>query len=140
MQFKEQGGKVQVLLYTGFDEAKNAPIVRIVGSFDKYTYKPSPGLLDKLSIEQRDELDAECNRRRQAALALNRQHYINSLAANIRGACDSLDNNAALTPQQSDEIWDAMAELVRAMREAGYPRPSRDRKPGAEAGQGSLFD
>lgn len=140
MQFKEQGGKVQVLLYTGFDDAKNAPIVRIVGSFDKYTYKPSPGLLDKLSIEQRDELDAECNRRRQAALALNRQHYINSLAANIRGACDSLDNNAALTPQQSDEIWDAMAELVRAMREAGYPRPSRDRKPGAEAGQGSLFD
>lgn len=140
MQFKEQGGKVQVLLYTGFDEAKNAPIVRIVGSFDKYTYKPSPGLLDKLSIEQRDELEAECNRRRQAALALNRQHYINSLAANIRGACDSLDNNAALTPQQSDEIWDAMADLVRAMREAGYPRPSRDRRPGAEAGQGSLFD
>ena len=140
MQFKEQGGKVQVLLYTGFDEAKNAPIVRIVGSFDKYTYKPSPGLLDKLSIEQRDELEAECQRRRQAALALNRQHYINSLAANIRGACDSLDNNAALTPQQSDEIWDAMAELVRAMREAGYQRPARDRKHGAEAGQGSLFD
>jgi hypothetical protein len=140
VQFKERGGKVQVLLYTGFDEARNAPIVRVVVSFDKYSYKPSPGLLDKLSLEQRDELDAECNRRRQAALALNRQHYINSLAANIRGACDSLDNNAALTPQQSDEIWDAMADLVRAMREAGYPRPSRDRRPGAEAGQGSLFD
>ena len=56
MQFKEQGGKVQVLLYTGFDEAKNAPIVRAVGSFDKYTYKFSPGLLDKLNAEQRDEL------------------------------------------------------------------------------------
>jgi hypothetical protein len=140
VQFKEQGGKVQVLLYTGFDEAKNAPIVRIVGSFDKYTYKPSPGLLDKLNVEQRDELEAECQRRRQAALALNRQHYINTLAANIRGACDSLDNNAALTPQQSDEIWDAMAELVRAMREAGYQRPARDRKHGADAGQGNLFD
>jgi hypothetical protein len=129
VQFKEQGGKVQVLLYTGFDEAKNAPVVRSVGSFDKYTYKLSPGLLDKLNAEQRDELDAECQRRRQAALALNRQHYINALAANMRGACDSLDNNAALTPQQSDE-----------MREAGYPRPTRDRKPGADAGQGSLFD
>jgi hypothetical protein len=140
VQFKEQGGKVQVLLYTGFDEAKNAPIVRIVGSFDKYTYKPSPGLLDKLNVEQRDELEAECQRRRQAALALNRQHYINTLAANIRGACGSLDNNAALTPQQSDEIWDAMAELVRAMREAGYQRPARDRKHGVDAGQGSLFD
>ena len=140
MQFKEQGGKVQVLLYTGFDEAKNAPVVRIVGSFDKYSYKYSPGLLDKLSFEQRDELEAECQRRRQSALALNRQHYINAVAANMRGACDSLDSNAALTPQQSDEIWDAMAELVRAMRQAGYPRPTRDRKPGADAGQASLFD
>ncbi|MET0962053.1 MAG: hypothetical protein ABWY05_04440 [Noviherbaspirillum sp.] len=140
MQFKEQGGKVQVLLYTGFDEAKNAPVVRIVGSFDKYSYKFSPGLLDKLNFEQRDELEAECQRRRQAALALNRQHYINAVAANMRGACDSLDNNAALTPQQSDEIWDAMAELVRAMRQAGYPRPTRDRKAAADPGQSSLFD
>lgn len=140
MQFKEQGGKVQVLLYTGFDQAKNAPIVRIVGSFDKYTYKPSPGLLDKLSMEQRDELEAECNRRRQAALALNRQHYINALAANIRGACDSLDKQAALSTQQADEIWDAMADLARAMREAGYPRPNRERRSGADGNQGSLFD
>jgi hypothetical protein len=33
-----------------------------------------------------------------------------------------------------------MAELVRAMREAGYPRPTRDRKPGADGSQASLFD
>jgi hypothetical protein len=140
VQFKEQGSKVQVLLYTGYDDVKKSPIVRIVGSFDKYSYKPSPGLLDKLTMAQRDELEAECNRRRKAAVSLNRQHYINSLAANIRGACDSLDNHAALTPQQSAEIWDAMAELVRAMREAGYPRPTRDRKAGLDAGQGSLFE
>jgi hypothetical protein len=140
VQFKEQGSKVQVLLYIGFDEAKNAPIVKSVGSFDKYTYKPSPGLLDKLSSEQRDELEAEWQRRRRLALGLNRQHYINSLAANIRGACDSLDNGAALSSQQSAEIWDAMAELVRAMREAGYARPTRNRNPTRERNQGSLFE
>jgi hypothetical protein len=140
VQFKEQGSKVQVLLYIGFDEAKNAPIVKSVGSFDKYTYKPSPGLIDKLTPEQRDELEAEWQRRRRIALGLNRQHYINSLAANIRGACDSLDNGAALTPQQSAEIWDAMAELVRAMREAGYARPTRNRKTAQERNQGNLFE
>lgn len=140
MQFKEQGSKVQVLLYIGYDEAKKAPIVKSVGSFDKYTYKPSPGLIDKLSPEQRDELEAEWQRRRKAATALNRQHYINALAANIRGACESLDADAALTPQQSAEIWDAMAELVRAMREAGYARPTRGKKPAQARNQGKLFD
>jgi hypothetical protein len=140
VQFKEQGSKVQVLLYIGFDEAKKSPIVRSVGSFDKYTYKPSPGLIDKLTPEQRDELEAEWQRRRKAAVGLNRQHYINSLAANIRGACESLDNQAALTQQQSAEIWDAMAELVRAMREAGYARPTRGKKLPPERNQSKLFD
>jgi hypothetical protein len=140
VQFKEQGGKVQVLLYSGHDDAKGRPIIKAVGSFDKYTYKPSPGLLDKLTPEQRDELQAECDRRRQLAIGLNRQHYINSLAANIRGACDSLENHAALTPQQSAEIWDAMSELVKLMREAGYARPTRQKTAASDPGQARLFE
>jgi hypothetical protein len=140
VQFKDQGGKVQVLLYSGYDDVKGRPIVKIVGSFDKYTYKPSAGLLDKLNAEQRDELQVECDRRRQAAVSLNRQHYVNSLAANLRGACGSLQNNAALSPQQTIEIWDAMQALVKAMREAGYPRPSKTTAPYADPGQSTLFD
>jgi hypothetical protein len=140
VQFKDQGGKVQVLLYSGFDEAKQCPIVKIVGSFDKYTYKPSAGLLDKLTMEQREELQAECNRRRQAAVSLNRQHYITALAANIRGACDSLEHAAALSPQQAIDIWNAMHELAAAMREAGYPRPTKTRPLADDPKQITLFD
>jgi hypothetical protein len=140
VQFKEQGGKVQVLLYSGYDDARGQPIVKTVGSFDKYTYKPSPGLLDKLNLAQRDELQAECERRRQAAVGLNRQHYINSLAANLRGACESLENHAALTTQQLGEIWDAMDDLAKALREAGYARPARGRGAAEVPGQSRLFD
>ncbi len=140
MQFKDQGGKVQVLLYSGFDEAKQSPLVRIVGSFDKYTYKPSAGLLDKLTLEQGEELQAEWRRRRQAAVSLNRQHYINALVLNIRGACDSLEHAAALSPQQSVEIWNAMHELASAMREAGYPRPTKNRPQADDPKQSNLFD
>ncbi|MGV3654770.1 MAG: hypothetical protein ACO1N5_11185 [Noviherbaspirillum sp.] len=140
MQFKEQGGKVQVLLYASHEDAKGQPGVKVVGSFDKYTYKPSPGLLDKLNPAQRDELQAEFARRRQAAIGLNRQHYINSLAANLRGACDSLENHAALAPQQVDEIWEAMDDLVKALREAGYARPAKTRGAAEAPGQSRLFD
>jgi hypothetical protein len=140
MLFKETAGKVQVLLYSGASDAKGAPVIRTVGSFDRYTYKPSAGLLDKLNAEQRDELQAECDRRRQAAVSLNRQHYIQSLAVNLRGAVESLQNDAALTPQQSAEIWDAMQSLVQALRVAGYARPTRTATASnIDPGQGSLF-
>lgn len=140
MLFKDQAGKVQVLLDTGRTDAKGAPLIRIVGSFDRYTYKPSAGLLDKLNAEQRDELQAECDRRRQAAVALNRQHYIHALAANLRGAVESLQNQAVLTPQQSAEIWDAIGATVQAMRVAGYGRPTRLTSLANDPGQASLFD
>jgi hypothetical protein len=140
VQFKDQGGKVQVLLYSGYDQAKGRAIVKIVGSFDKYTYKPSPGLLDKLSIEQRDELQAECDRRKQLAVGLNRQHYINSLVANLRGACDSLLNDAELTAGQGAEIWDAMDELAKALRQAGHVRPAKARSSASDPKQSTLLD
>lgn len=140
MQFKEQGGKVAVLMYSGYDEKKGQSILKTVGSFDKYTYKPSPGLLDKLNAEQRDELQAECDRRRQSAISLNRQHYLNSLAGNIRGACDSLQQNAVLTPQQSADIWAAMGDLVKAMRQAGHPRPTKNRFATVNPNQAQLLE
>jgi hypothetical protein len=84
VQFKEQGGKVQVLLYSGYDELTHTPRIKKVGSFDKYTYKPSPGLMDKLNATQRDELQAEFERRRQLALGLNRQHYLKSLVPTLQ--------------------------------------------------------
>ena len=127
MQFREKGGKVEVLLYTGYDEVKQAPRIKVMGSFDKYTYKPSPGLMDKLNTQQRDELAAEWDRRRALALGLNRQHYINSLVPNLRGACDSLRNQTPLSSEQAHQIWEAIEELSKALKQAGHPKPSRSR-------------
>lgn len=127
MQFKEKGNKVQVLLYSGYDEAKQAPRIKSVGSFDKYTYKPSPGLMDKLNPEQRDELQAEFERRRQAALGLNRQHYIKALVPNLEGACDSLRNGGQLSQEEASRIWEALDELGKALRQAGYPKSNKTR-------------
>lgn len=140
MQFKEQNGKVAVLIYAGHDQKTGQSILKKVGSFDKYTYKPSPGLLDKLSAQQSDMLQAECDKRRQAANGLNRQHYLNALAGNIRGACDSLEQHALLSDQQSLEIWDAMEKLVKAMRKAGHARPTKSRLASMQPGQTRLLE
>lgn len=140
MQFKEKGGKVQVLLYSGYDEAKQAPRIKSVGSFDKYTYKPSPGLMDKLNPQQRDELQAEFERRRQLALGLNRQHYIKSLIPNLHGACNSLRNQVELTQEEASGIWEALDELGKALRQAGYPKLTKARPGVANPYQSPLLE
>ena len=140
VQFKEQGGKVQVLVYVGYDKVKCRAIVKMVGSFDKYTYKPSAGLLDKLTVEQRDELQAECDKRRQIALGLNRKHYINSVAANLRGASDALNGDVPMTAEQAAEVWAAMGDLVKAMRKAGHVRPAKIKSVTENPRQASLIE
>ena len=59
MQFKEQKGRVQVLAYDGYDKEKRRAIVKMLGSFDRYTYSPSVGLLENLTDEQMMELQSE---------------------------------------------------------------------------------
>lgn len=127
MLFKEQGGKVQVLLYAGYDEATNIPRIKKVGSFDKYTYKPSPGLMDKLNAAQRDELQAEFERRRQLALGLNRQHYLKSIVPTLEGACESLRNGVRLDTTEASRVWDALDDMGKALRQAGHPRTGKGR-------------
>lgn len=140
MQFREKGSKVEVLLYSGYDEVKQVSRIKVVGSFDKYTYKPSPGLMDKLNVQQRDELSAEWERRRALALGLNRQHYINSLVPTLRGASDSLRNQIAVSPEQASQIWEALDELGKALRQAGHPKPSRSRPGSPDTSQAPLLD
>lgn len=139
MQFNEKGSKVQVLLYSGFDEVKQVPRIKIVGSFDKYTYKPSPGLMDKLNPQQRDELEAEWERRRKLAEGLNRRHYLNSLVPTLQGACDSLRNHTKLEAEEADRIWEQMDELAKALRQAGFPKPSKSRAATASPTQPPLL-
>lgn len=139
MQFKEQGGKIQVLLYSGYDEATQTPRIKKVGSFDKYTYKPSPGLMDKLNESQRDELQAEFERRRQLALGLNRQHYVKSLIPTLQGACESLRNAVALDAEEAARIWEAMEELGKALRQAGHPKSGKSRGATADPNQPPLL-
>lgn len=140
MQFKEQGGKVQVLLYSGYDEATQTPRIKKVGSFDKYTYKPSPGLMDKLNAAQRDELQAEFERRRQLALGLNRQHYLKSLIPTLQGACESLRNQAALDADEAGRIWEALDEMGKALRQAGHPKPGKNRAAATHPNQPPLLN
>ncbi|KVW63421.1 hypothetical protein WK99_13810 [Burkholderia ubonensis] len=46
-----------------------------------------------------------------------------------------------VTPDEAAELWRNLAEVARALKQAGYPRPRRVRPaPAVAPGQGDLLD
>ena len=117
MQFKEQKGKVQVLVYSGYDKEKRRAIVKMVGSFDRYDYSLSVGLLDSLTVEQKEELQSEIERRRQSHDNAMRQASILYSDSRIKEYADIVSSGEYDIPaEKAAEIWEAMDLLARSLK------------------------
>lgn len=124
MQFKEQKGRVQVLAYDGYDKEKRRAIVKMLGSFDKYDYSLSVGLLEKLTVEQKDELQSEIERRRQSYEKEARQRAILYSDTSIKNYADIVSSGEYdIPPEKADQIWEAMDLLAKSLRKAGFKKP-----------------
>jgi hypothetical protein len=126
MQFKEQKGRVQVLAYDGYDKEKRRAIVKMLGSFDKYDYSLSVGLLEKLTVEQKEELQSEIDKRRQSNDKLMRQAAILYSDSRISDYADIVSSGEYdIPPEKADQIWEAMDLLAKSLRKAGFKKPHK---------------
>lgn len=124
MQFKEQKGRVQVLAYEGYDKEKRRAIVKMLGSFDRYDYSLSVGLLEKLTDEQKEELQSEIDRRRQSHDKAMRQGAILYSDSRIKEYADIVSSGEYdIPPEKADQIWEAMELLARSLKKAGFKKP-----------------
>ena len=124
MQFKEQKGRVQVLAYDGYDKEKRRAIVKMLGSFDRYDYSLSVGLLEKLTVEQKTELQSEIERRRQSHDKSMRQASILYSDSRIKEYADIVSSREYdIPPEKADQIWEAIELLVRSLKKAGFKKP-----------------
>lgn len=121
MQYREQGRKVQVLAYRGFDKAKKRPIVKMLGSFDRYGYGLSDGLMDALTVEEQTDLTSYIETLRQSDATLRRQYALRSIIQSLIEASASLDAGETLTvanPEQALEAKKALRRISRAITKA----------------------
>ena len=126
MQFKEQKGKVQVLVYSGYDKEKRRAIVKMVGSFDRYNYSLSVGLLESLTVEQKDELQSEIERRRQSHDKSMRQASILYSDSRIKEYADIVSSGEYdIPPEKADQLFAAMDLLARSLKKAGFKKPPK---------------
>lgn len=139
MQFREQGKKVQCIR-SAYDPASKRSHQKVVASFDRWADKvPSAEVVD-LTEEERQELEAWLDARQSTkAVSMNKYRAstggqtLADLAAAVRGA-DSL------TTEQATALWLGLADVAKALRKAGHPKPTRERHPApVPPGQGDLL-
>ena len=126
MQFREAKGRIQVLAYAGYDKEKRRSVVQLLGSIDKYTLEPTDKLLEKMTDEQKQELQAYINKKRQAQKNFALQSNAKYIDSQITKVTDSLTKEVFVPDAAwADQVYAAVDELTKAMRRAGFPRPKK---------------
>lgn len=143
MQFKKVSNRIQVLAYRGYDKIKCRSIIKMVGSLDRHTFKPTDGLLKNITVEEKLELQSYIEREIQEVNKRILQEDINKSACNIKKVTDALKSGDFEFPEGwSDEMWTAIDALTHAMRRAGFKRPPRKPKkaPQSALSVQAMFD
>ena len=139
MQFKEQKGRVQVLAYDGYDKEKRRAIVKMLGSFDRHDYSLSVGLLEKLTVEQKEELQSEIERRRQSLDKSLRHASLLCSDSRISEYADIVSSGEYdIRPELADQIWEAMDLLARSLKKAGFKKPPKTHSESVSSDQPEL--
>lgn len=128
MQFRPAGKRVQVLAYRGYDKTKKRAQVKLLGSFDRYSYDLSDGLADALTDDEKAELQSHIEKMRQLLDSTIRQSNVRHLASRIKEVSDSLTDEqyaSRITPEYASEVYQSIDSLTKTLRKLGHVRPAK---------------
>ena len=139
MQFRIQGKKIQCIRST-YDPISKRNHQKLIASFDRYADKiPLASMVD-LTDAERQELNQWFDAQ-QTASAKRMDHYrVMSAASLLAQLGDSIKAmGATMTDREAAATWCALAEVAKAMRKAGHPKPQRERPASVVSGQADLL-
>ena len=129
MQYREQNDKVQILAYRGYNKEKRRSEVKMLGSFDKYSFKMTDGLLEAMTFEEQKEFSEKLNEMRKSGEKTSRQNKVDSLVSRIVEVDDCLKNHgltfdvSKTTDDQAAAVYSVIKALTKAMEEFGSGAP-----------------
>ncbi len=136
MHFREQGKSLQ-LVRTTYNSEKGRGEQTVVAKLPQYTYTIPEDVRQLLTADEVAQLTdylaaLEAGRRQQA-----NAYHLRKLAEDMAMAADAL--KAGSTPADADALWTAIADLGKALKKAGHPKPVKARNPApVPAGQAAL--
>lgn len=128
MQFRVQGNRVQVLAYRGYDREKRRAQVKLMGSFNRWTFDMTDGLMDSLTVDERSELQSHIEKIRLEVSEMANRHNIRTVAKTVREAADCLTSDKSdslITAEVASSILEAMDSLTAALRKRGFRRVAK---------------
>ena len=139
MQFREQGKKIQCIRST-YDPATKRSHQKVVAAFERWADKlPSDGLAD-LTDAERQELAAWFEARQSVKSERMNQYRVMGASSTLVQLAESIKaTGAAMTDSEAALTWSALAEVAKALRKAGHPKPKRERPASVGSGQADLL-
>lgn len=139
MQFREQGKKIQCIRST-YDPASKRSHQKVVAAFDRWTDKLPSAELDDLTDTERQELVAWFEAKQAKRDASRQQWRVGDAPRTLADLADAIRVADALTADHAAAVWRGLADVAKALRKAGHPKPRRERPaPVAQPGQADLL-
>jgi hypothetical protein len=119
MQFRQQGNRIQVLAYRGYDREKSRASVKLVGSFSLSGGDLSIGLVEALNEQERAELQSRLDFVRQNHDREMHGIYAKVIAqhmATVAAALSRPEFDELVTREYADSVYASMDALAKALR------------------------
>ena len=139
MQFRDQANRTQVLAYRGYNKEKKRADVKLLGSFDRFSFELSDELKTNLTVDEMTELQSHIETVRQSRNKSVRRSDILNLHSHIDGVSDSLTDpefDSLITSEYATQVYASIDRLTKVLRRKGHRRPQKgaaERSPGESA-------
>ncbi|MBF0304859.1 MAG: hypothetical protein HQL41_04325 [Alphaproteobacteria bacterium] len=125
MQFREAKGVIQVLAYAGYDKARRRAKVKLLGSFNRHSFKLTDTLKTNVTVEQYEEIQSYIRKIQLSDAIKMYQSKLDTLAGDLeRIGCMIAAGTVTVTPEQSATVRQAWKKLSREL-----PAPSAEPAP-----------
>ena len=127
MHIRQQGSNL-VLVRTTYDPARKRGVQTTIGRIPAHTTTDSvpAEVRGQLTLEEAGQLDDYLRARAEGVRLESQKRSVSTIAGLLRSTTDAV--NAGVKPTNSDSIWEAMSELQKSLKRAGFPKPQRGDK------------
>lgn len=136
MHFREQGKSLQLVRTTYNPEKKRGEQV-VVAKLPQYTYTIPEDVRLLLTAEEFAQLTDYLAALADGRNRQNQAFHLRTLVDAMKEATAAL--KVGVSPRDADALWTSIADLSKALRKAGHPKPVKARNPApVPAGQAAL--
>lgn len=131
MQYREQGDRIQVLAYRGYNKEKKRAEVKMLGSYNRYSFKVTDGLLKAMTGDEKKEFTVHIENERLSSEISSRLYNFKETYSKILYASDCIKNHgmtfdaSKVTATDAEAIHATLKAMAKALDDAGHPAPKR---------------